>query len=188
MPKVILWSKQAADWLNDNDIIDHGEPAFEVDTGRVKIGRDSQHWNDLPYVGIGSVELFSASLAADRNYNAAPYEVLASLNFTLPYPAFCFLRGRAIFQSWAGTAGSRRAKLKLQLDAGDIGDIYSRVAHTIAFFEDTALLNHATVLAAGNYDLDLLWTPTDTASTLYCSPATYPGDYYAKAEVIAWYL
>ena len=41
----------AALWTERNPILAQGEPGFEIDTGKLKIGNGSTHWNDLEYVG-----------------------------------------------------------------------------------------------------------------------------------------
>ena len=45
----------SADWTRVNPILEAGEPAFELDTLKLKIGNGLTPWNDLPYVaGEGS--------------------------------------------------------------------------------------------------------------------------------------
>lgn len=41
----------SADWQRINPILRVGEPGFEIDTGRLKIGNGSTEWNTLKYVG-----------------------------------------------------------------------------------------------------------------------------------------
>jgi hypothetical protein len=36
-------------WTDKNPILFAGEPGFELDTGRLKIGNGATPWNDLPY-------------------------------------------------------------------------------------------------------------------------------------------
>lgn len=50
MPTILLKTFLAATWAADNPVLLHGEPGLESDTGRLKIGANSAHWNDLPYV------------------------------------------------------------------------------------------------------------------------------------------
>jgi hypothetical protein len=38
-----------AQWQSRNPILGSGEPGFDEDTGKVKIGDGHTHWNDLPY-------------------------------------------------------------------------------------------------------------------------------------------
>lgn len=39
----------AADWTADNPILAPGEPGFELDTGKFKIGDGVEDWHTLPY-------------------------------------------------------------------------------------------------------------------------------------------
>ena len=45
----------AAKWIELNLILAAGEPGFEIDTGRLKIGDGQKAWVDLPYLGEGGV-------------------------------------------------------------------------------------------------------------------------------------
>lgn len=42
---------QSATWTKLNPILEDGEPGFELDTGRLKIGLGNVAWNDLAYFG-----------------------------------------------------------------------------------------------------------------------------------------
>ena len=39
----------AGNWTNTNPVLNQGEPGFETDTGKLKIGNGSNNWNCLPY-------------------------------------------------------------------------------------------------------------------------------------------
>jgi hypothetical protein len=43
----------AADWALDDPILQEGEPGFEIDTGKLKVGDGASHWSELDYVGTG---------------------------------------------------------------------------------------------------------------------------------------
>lgn len=66
----------ASRWARLNTLLADGEPGFEKDTGKFKIGDGSTLWNDLPYFiprggeGTGSEELD------------------AHINSTHPHPAY----------------------------------------------------------------------------------------------------
>jgi hypothetical protein len=45
----------AETWLNLNPILAQGEPGFEYNTGKLKIGNGIDSWVDLPYVNESSV-------------------------------------------------------------------------------------------------------------------------------------
>ena len=42
---------QAASWMTLNPVIAPGEPGYELNTGRLKIGDGVTKWADLPYLG-----------------------------------------------------------------------------------------------------------------------------------------
>jgi hypothetical protein len=42
---------KSTSWQTKNLLLDVGEPGFETDTLRLKIGDGVTLWNDLPYVG-----------------------------------------------------------------------------------------------------------------------------------------
>lgn len=48
--KIRLRQDSSANWLEVNPVLDIGEPAFEVDTGKLKLGNGNSHYNDLPYL------------------------------------------------------------------------------------------------------------------------------------------
>jgi hypothetical protein len=37
-------------WYNANPILSQGEPGFETDTGKLKIGKNNLSWRNLPYI------------------------------------------------------------------------------------------------------------------------------------------
>ncbi len=37
-------------WRRVNPVLLYGEPGFEKDTNKLKIGDGTKHWNDLPYI------------------------------------------------------------------------------------------------------------------------------------------
>lgn len=45
----------AARWEELNPVLLSGEPGFEKDTGRFKLGDGITHWKDLPYQGENAV-------------------------------------------------------------------------------------------------------------------------------------
>jgi hypothetical protein len=38
-------------WVEVNPILKQGEPGFEIDTGKLKIGNGIDNWINLPYIG-----------------------------------------------------------------------------------------------------------------------------------------
>lgn len=56
---------KAASWEALNLILNPGEPGFEIDTGRMKVGNGTDAWNDLPYVGEHKELIIDASTRDD---------------------------------------------------------------------------------------------------------------------------
>jgi hypothetical protein len=44
----------AALWVSINPTLGAGEPGYEIDTGKVKIGNGTDHWNDLDYLDVNA--------------------------------------------------------------------------------------------------------------------------------------
>lgn len=61
----------AAQWTAANPVLAAGEPAFESDTGKFKIGTGSTAWNSLSYVTGGTVSLTSLDIAGASDIGAA---------------------------------------------------------------------------------------------------------------------
>ena len=38
-------------WTRNNPLLAPGEPGYELDTHKIKIGDGINHWQDLPYIG-----------------------------------------------------------------------------------------------------------------------------------------
>lgn len=49
----------AAAWTRVNPILQQGEPGYELDTGKMKIGDGSTPWNSLSYFKGGADEVLS---------------------------------------------------------------------------------------------------------------------------------
>jgi hypothetical protein len=50
----------AAQWTSTNPTLGAGEPGYETDTGKFKIGNGSTAWNSLGYTGAGTVTSITA--------------------------------------------------------------------------------------------------------------------------------
>jgi hypothetical protein len=51
--KIQLLRGSSSDWSTKNPILDAGQPGFEIDTYKLKIGNGVLAWNDLPYITGG---------------------------------------------------------------------------------------------------------------------------------------
>lgn len=66
----------AAKWTELNLILAIGEPGFEYDTKKLKIGDGVTPWNDLPYIGsndlyaVASADMFPETGDSSRLYKA----------------------------------------------------------------------------------------------------------------------
>ena len=47
----------ASYWVEKNPVLADGEPCFELDTGKLKIGNGTTAYNDLPYINSDSVQI-----------------------------------------------------------------------------------------------------------------------------------
>lgn len=45
----------SANWATQNPLLEAGEPGFELDTGKLKVGNGVARWNDLKYIGGGDI-------------------------------------------------------------------------------------------------------------------------------------
>lgn len=76
----------AAKWIELNLVLAAGEPGFEIDTGRLKIGDGQTAWLDLPYIGERNVVNaathydFPSLGAADVIYKAEEEKLLYQWN------------------------------------------------------------------------------------------------------------
>ena len=47
---------KAASWAEKNVLLGPGEPGFEIDTGRLKVGDGIRTWNNLPYLAENEIK------------------------------------------------------------------------------------------------------------------------------------
>lgn len=47
-------------WLKNNPLLAAGEPGYELDTHKVKIGDGSNNWKDLPYIGEHNIVSYAS--------------------------------------------------------------------------------------------------------------------------------
>lgn len=56
---------QSSSWVSQNPVLQPGEPGFEIDTGRIKIGNGVDAWLDLPYLGEDGTGVVNAATRSD---------------------------------------------------------------------------------------------------------------------------
>lgn len=59
--KIQIRKGSASEWVDANTILDIGEPGYETDTGRTKIGNGSTPWNELQYISVVPSGFIAAS-------------------------------------------------------------------------------------------------------------------------------
>ena len=78
----------AANWTSANPTLGSGEPGFETDTGKLKIGDGSTNWNALGYATPGTAGVYSNTMAAayltiySGNISAGNITVTGTMNGT----------------------------------------------------------------------------------------------------------
>ena len=50
LAKIKFRRDTSANWSTNNPVLNSGEPGFETDTGKLKIGDGTNNWNDLSYI------------------------------------------------------------------------------------------------------------------------------------------
>jgi hypothetical protein len=71
----------AAFWDSENPILQDGEPGYERDTRRLKIGDGATHWRELPYAT-------DAVASSDPGGQIDPTDLLAHINSATPHPVY----------------------------------------------------------------------------------------------------
>lgn len=74
--RIILRRDTSANWTTQNPVLLQGEPGYETDTGKLKIGNGENAWNSLAYFEVGATgsinpESIASNLipSADRTYD-----------------------------------------------------------------------------------------------------------------------
>lgn len=63
----------AAEWTTDNPVLRAGEPGFEIDTGKLKIGTGFHAWSALPYLlDEPATTALIAEMIADATFEGVP--------------------------------------------------------------------------------------------------------------------
>jgi hypothetical protein len=75
--RIQLRRGDAAFWTDANPILHPGEPGFERDTGKLKIGDGVTHWRELEYFG----EVDASGPVTDE-------ALLAHINSATPHPVY----------------------------------------------------------------------------------------------------
>lgn len=63
--RIQLRRDTSINWIACNPVLSAGEPGFETDTGKLKIGNGSDTWDALPYIDTDSTDLSAYSTTAE---------------------------------------------------------------------------------------------------------------------------
>lgn len=77
--RIQLRRGKAAFWESENPILHEGEPGYERDTRKLKIGDGVTPWRDLPYSAGG------VSIPSDPD---VPLDLQAHIDDTTPHPVY----------------------------------------------------------------------------------------------------
>jgi len=80
MAQIRLRRDDSWKWTQLNPVLAEGEPGFERDTGRLKIGDGSTRWSDLPYFTSHAITL--------NDFYATAQDLLNHVNAQTPHPVY----------------------------------------------------------------------------------------------------
>lgn len=72
----------AQSWINVNPILAAGEPGFELDTGKLKIGDGSTSWNDLAYLSDAKLTEEQVATAVEAYLEKNPIQIKTDITFS----------------------------------------------------------------------------------------------------------
>lgn len=81
---------QSQSWTEQNIVLGPGEPGFELDTGKLKVGNGTTAWNDLPYINSSS-----SPIASENPYFEAAAGSLPTGD--IKEGTFCLLDGELLY-------------------------------------------------------------------------------------------
>lgn len=81
MVTILLRRDTQHDWERANPVLAHGEPGYEVDTGKLKVGNGTSRWLDLSYFVPGS-------FANPDQIPLSEQDLIDHVDSTLPHPIY----------------------------------------------------------------------------------------------------
>ncbi len=72
----------AATWIKNNPVLAAGEPGFELDTGKLKIGNGEVAWNDLPYLSDAQLSEEQVAAAVEAYLEKNPIQIETDNTFS----------------------------------------------------------------------------------------------------------
>lgn len=174
----------ASQWTSANPTLGAGEPGFETDTGKLKIGDGSTAWNSLAYatgsVAVGSITGLgsgvstwlatpsSANLASAVTDETGSGSLVFATSPTLTTPVITQGQATPSFSSNAYTlVASDAGKLLLASNSTTAGTVNVPTNGSVAFATGTQI----TILQTGTGQLTISAT-TPATTTIYSTGAT----------------
>ena len=69
-------------WTRNNPLLQAGEPGYELDTRRLKIGDGVTYWNNLPYFSEVEISEEQIAAAVQKYLEEHPLQVSTDTSFT----------------------------------------------------------------------------------------------------------
>jgi hypothetical protein len=163
-------------WESENTILLEGEPGWELDTRRLKIGDGETAWNDLNYYTVGDSE---ASGTVIHDSSVLP-EHITSVSSAVEYfgAKFKVYDEQGVNEFVAGLQGST-PRYVLTLAAGTGGTASSGSPSSVVF--SNTLINITATPFAG-YEFDYWQGENVTDSTLAQTTVLITQDQYVRAN------
>jgi hypothetical protein len=87
--KIRLHRNTAAVWAQLNLVLQAGEPGYEKDTGKLKIGDGYTKWNDLDYFLTDEyIRTLIEEVLADEDITDSTQALLDHINSLTPHPVY----------------------------------------------------------------------------------------------------
>lgn len=81
--KLLLRRDTDANWTRSNPLLGNGEPGFEYNTGKLKVGDGVTYWRQLPYIGGGTTNGGSGAGTEDSFDGGGPASTYGALPGTI---------------------------------------------------------------------------------------------------------
>jgi hypothetical protein len=146
----------ASVWAQVNPVLEGGEPGFESDTGKFKIGDGARNWSQLPYAS--AADLSNALPAVIGAATAGTSALAARADHSHALPAT--LEATTISATGNATIGG-----SLTVTGPLVGGSHQHQASAISNFSDATRAEIASALVAGN-NITLTTDPTTGAVTV----------------------
>ena len=140
-------------WARNNPVLERGEPGFEIDTGRLKIGNGQTAWNDLEYLSPQSGAGGGVQPDWNQNDNTQP-DYVKNRPFYTGDPVETVLVEESTV-SFASANGMHMAEFSSTF-AATVGETYkvywdgAVYECTCVSFENTPVIGNLSITGAGS--------------------------------------